>query len=111
MKNKKKDIYDYVSEIYNEKCEILNYFNIFKEIRFIKDIFFNPNQILAIDSIKKLNINCKNELNSVIGHQNKIYKIINYFTYKFQSKTNSKIDDYIFDKLENIIKEKIKMKL
>ncbi len=110
-KNKKKDIYDFIKEIFNEKCDIISYFNLFKDIRFIKEIFFNPNQILAIDSIKKLNINCKNELNSVLCYKNKIYKIINYFTYKFQSKTNSKIDDYIFDKLENIIKEKIKMKL
>ena len=109
-KNKKKDIYHFMKEIFNEKCDIISYFNLFKDIRFIKEIIFNPNQILAIDSIKKLNINCKNELNSVLCYKNKIYKIINYFTYKFQSKTNSKIDDYIFDKLENTIKEKIKMK-
>ena len=113
IKKKKKDIYDYVSEIYNEKCEILNYFNIFKEIRFIKDIFFNPNQILAIDSIKtikKISLNFKNNFNSINNGNNKS-NIIYYFTNRFKSKKNNKIDNYIFDKLEEDIKEMVKKKL
>ena len=109
-KNKKKDIYDFINEIFNEKCDILNYFNLFKDIGFIKDIFFTSNQILAIDSIKKLNINCKNEIKSMVYYENKIYKIINYFTNKFKSRTNSKIDNYIYEKLEHNIKDKIKRK-
>jgi len=113
VKNKKKDIYDYVSEIYNEKCEILNYFNIYKDIGFIKDIFFNPNQILAIDSIKtikKISINFKNNFDSMDNQYNS-NNIIYYFINKFKSKKNNKIDNYIFDKLEEDIKERIKKKL
>ena len=113
VKNKKKDIYDYVNEIYNEKCEILNYFNIFKDIGFIKDIFFNPNQVLAINSIKsikKISINFKNNFN-LINNQNNNNNIIYYFTNRFKSKKNNKIDNYIFDKLEEDIKERIKKKL
>ena len=109
-KNKKRDIYDFVNEIFNEKCDILNYFNLFKDIEFIKEIFFNPNQILAMDSIKKLNINFKKELNSKIYNDNKIYKIINYFNNKYKSRTNSNIDNYIYEKLEHNIKDKIKKK-
>lgn len=97
-----------MNEIFNEKCDILNYFNLFKDIEFIKEIFFNPNQILAMDSIKKLNINFKKELNSKIYNDNKIYKIINYFNNKYKSRTNSNIDNYIYEKLEHNIKDKIK---
>ena len=112
VKNKKKDIYDYVNEIYNEKCEILNYFNIFKDIGFIKDIFFNPNQVLAINSIKsikKISTNFKNNFNLINNQNNN--NIIYYFTNRFKSKKNNKIDNYIFDKLEEDIKERIKKKL
>ena len=103
-----KDIYDLMNEIFNEKCDIIYYFKFCKEMGFIKEILFNPNQILALDFTKKINININNNFDSINdNNQMKKIKIINYFSKRFKSKTNNDIDNFIFDKLELNIKQKI----
>ena len=109
-KNKRKNIYYFINEIFNEKCDLFNYFNSLKDIRFIKQIFFNPNQLLAFDFTKKLTINLNDSFNSFIGNQYKKHKLIEYFRKRFKSKKNSHIDNYIFEQLEQDIQNKIKMK-
>ena len=103
-----KDIYDLMNEIFNEKCDIIYYFKFCKEMGFIKEILFNPNQILALDFTKKMNININSNFDSINNNnQMKKLKIINYFSKRFKSKTNNDIDNFIFDKLELNIKQKI----
>ena len=97
-----------MNEIFNEKCDIIYYFKFCKEMGFIKEILFNPNQILALDFTKKMNININSNFDSINNNnQMKKLKIINYFSKRFKSKTNNDIDNFIFDKLELNIKQKI----
>ncbi len=109
-KNKRKNIYYFINETFNEKCDLFNYFNSLKDIRFIKQIFFNPNQLLAFDFTKKLTITLNDSFNSFIGNEYKKYKLIEYFKKRFKSKKNSHIDNYIFEQLDQDIQNKIKMK-
>ena len=106
-KNKKRDIYDLTNEIYSEKCDIFNYFRLLKDVNIIKEIFFNHYQIMAIEFIKKINININDRFNPIINNQKKLNYLINYFKNRFKSKKNSNIDNYIYNELEEDIKKKI----
>ena len=106
-KNKKRDIYDLTNEIYSEKCDIFNYFRLLKDVNIIKEIFFNHYQIMAIEFIKKINININDRFNPIINNQKKLNYLIDYFKNRFKSKKNSNIDNYIYNELEEDIKKKI----
>lgn len=103
----KNTIYDLANEIYNEKCDLFNYFHILKEIRFLKEMFLNPIQNLSIKFTKKLNIYEIDNIFDIKKNAKKRQKIIDYFKKILKYKKNTKLDNYIFDKLEDDIKSKI----
>ena len=103
-KSRKKDIYDLTNDIYCEKCDIYNYFSLLKEVNVMKEIFFNHYQIMAIEFTKKININMNNRFNPINNKNYKINYVIDYFKNRFKSKKNSNIDNYIYDQLEENIK-------
>ena len=100
-------IYELTSEIYNEKCDLFNYFHSLKEIRFLKEMFLNPVQNLSIKFTKKLNIHEIDSIFDIKKNSKKTQKIIDYFKKILKYKKNTKLDNYIFDKLEDDIKSKI----
>ena len=104
----KKDIYNIINQLCKEKCDIFHYFKTGKNIELIKEIFFNHNQILAIEYIKKININTDQLM---INEKNKEKMVIKYFKNKFKTKKNSNIDNSIYNKLNDEIKEKIKQNI
>ena len=99
----KKHIYNLSNDIYIEKCDVINYFNTLKEIRFLKKMLLNKSQILSLKLLKKYNINEYSKFD--INKSKK--KIIQYFTNLNMNKTNSELDDFIFENIENNIKFKI----
>ena len=112
LKKKKKEtsknrIYELANEIYNEKCDLFNYFHILKEIRFLKEMFLNPSQNLSIKLTKKLNIHEIDSIFDIKNNSKKTQKIIDYFKRILKYKKNTKLDNYIFDKLDDDIKSKI----
>ena len=104
----KKESYNLINQLCKEKCDIFNYFKIIKNIELIKEIFFNPNQILAIEYIKKINVNIDQLM---INNTDKEKMVIKYFKNKFKTKKNSNIDNSIYNKLNEEIKEKIKQNI
>ena len=102
----KKDVYDITNELYHEKCSLFTYFQSLKEIKFVKEMFLNPQQVEAMDLINKINIYFHD---NIPENENKIQKVIKYFEYKYKNKLNSSLDDYIFVKLNEDIKNKIKI--
>ena len=106
LKNKK-NIYELTNDIYDEKCDLFFYFLSLKEIRFLKEIFLNPHQNLSIKFTKKLNVVEKENLFDIKKNENKREKIIEYFKRMFRYKKNSKLDNFIFEKLDDDIKTQI----
>ena len=104
---KKKTIYELTNDIYDEKCDLFFYFLSLKEIRFLKEIFLNPHQNLSIKFTKKLNVVEKENLFDIKKNENKREKIIEYFKRMFRYKKNSKLDNFIFEKLDDDIKTQI----
>jgi hypothetical protein len=98
----KKHIYNLVNEIYMEKCDIINYFNTLKIVRFLLEMLLNKYQILSLKELRKLNISDYSKFD-----KNKSHKIIEYFKNIYMNKINSKLDDYIFDNFEENFKYKI----
>ena len=97
-----KHIYNLVNDIYMEKCDVINYFNNLKIVRFIIEMLLNKYQILSLKELKKLNINDYFKFS-----MNKSDKIIEYFKNLYLNKINSKLDDYIFENFEDNFKYKI----
>ncbi len=85
-----------------EKCDVINYFNNLKIVRFIIEMLLNKYQILSLKELKKLNINDYFKFS-----MNKSDKIIEYFKNLYLNKINSKLDDYIFENFEDNFKYKI----
>ena len=106
-KRKNKDLYDLTNDIYIEKCGLFNYFQCLKEINFLKEMFLNPEQVLAIDFTNKININFQDSFLKSQNNIEKIEKVIEYFKNIFKYKTNSELDNYIFNQLDENITNKI----
>ena len=102
-----KDLYDLTNDIYIEKCGLFNYFQSLKDINFLKEMFLNPEQVLAIDFTNKININIQDSLLKSQNNFEKIEKVIEYFKNIFKYKTNSELDNYIFNQLDENITNKI----
>ena len=95
----KKHIYNLSNDIYIEKSDIINYFNTLKEVSFLKKIFLNKYQILSLKLLKNFNINDYSKFD--IKKYNK--KVIHYFQNIHKNKTNSELDDHIFENLEDAV--------
>ena len=70
-------------------------------------MFLNPIQNLSIKFTKKLNIYEIDNIFDIKKNAKKRQKIIDYFKKILKYKKNTKLDNYIFDKLEDDIKSKI----
>jgi len=70
-------------------------------------MFLNPSQNLSIKLTKKLNIHEIDSIFDIKNNSKKTQKIIDYFKRILKYKKNTKLDNYIFDKLDDDIKSKI----
>ena len=85
-----------------------NYFNFLNDITILKELIFNHYQNLSLNFTKKLNINDEQNIKTYLMDDiEKSNKIIEYFKEKFKNKSNSNIDNFIFNRLDNQIKYKI----
>ena len=85
-----------------------NYFNFLNDITILKELIFNYYQNLSLNFTKKLNINDEQNIKTYLMDDiEKSNKIIEYFKEKFKNKSNSNIDNFIFNRLDNQIKYKI----
>ena len=70
-------------------------------------MFLNPEQVLAIDFTNKININFQDSFLKSQNNIEKIEKVIEYFKNIFKYKTNTELDNYIFNQLDENISNKI----
>ena len=104
----KYNIHELVDFLYYEKCGLNNYFNFLNDITILKELIFNHYQNLSLNFTKKLNINDEQNIKTYLMDDiEKSNKIIEYFKEKFKNKSNSNIDNFIFNRLDNQIKYKI----
>ncbi len=89
----------------SNKLDIVNYFQTLNKFDHIKSMIFNPNQITALNLIKKPNLNNKVELTNYEVNKKKIEEMIDYFQININGNLLTQQDEYMLERIDSDIKK------
>ena len=96
--------YSLIDWFYIESCEIMNYLLRNKILLFLENYFLNEYQIKALLYSRKIYLKDITQFQKKIYDEDNINKLISYYNSINIQKNNSKIDDFMFDILDEKIK-------
>ena len=96
--------YSLIDWFYIESCEIMNYLLRNKLLLFLENYFLNEYQIKALLYSRKIYLKDITQFQKKIYDEDNINKLISYYNSINIQKNNSKIDDFMFDILDEKIK-------